>query len=66
MKVFDTHCHLEDERFEADREQAWGRMLAAGVERCCCVGSDLASSGRCLAFAQAHPGVYAAAGVHPH
>ncbi len=66
MKVFDTHCHLEDERFEADREQAWGRMRAAGVERCCCVGSDLASSGRCLAFAQAHPGVYAAAGVHPH
>ena len=66
MKVFDTHCHLEDERFEADREQAWGRMRAAGVERCCCVGSDLASSGRCLAFAQAHPEVYAAAGVHPH
>ena len=66
MKVFDTHCHLEDERFEADREQAWGRMRAAGVERCCCVGSDLASSGRCLAFAQAHPEVYAAAGVHAH
>lgn len=66
MKVFDTHCHLEDERFEADREQAWGRMRAAGVERCCCVGSDLVSSGRCLAFAQAHPEVYAAAGVHPH
>lgn len=66
MKVFDTHCHLEDARFETDREQAWERMLAAGVARCCCVGSDLESSGRCLEFARAHAGAYAAAGVHPH
>lgn len=66
MQVFDTHCHLDDEKFAPDREDAYQRMRAAGVSRCVCVGSDLPSSRRCLDFAAAHAGVYAAAGVHPH
>ena len=66
LRVFDTHCHLDDEKFAPDREEAYQRMLAAGVSRCVCVGSDLPSSRRCLDFAASHEGVYAAAGVHPH
>ena len=66
MFVFDTHCHLDDEKFAEDREDAYQRMLDAGVKRCVCVGSDIASSRRCLDFARGHAGVYAAAGVHPH
>ena len=66
MNVFDTHCHLDDGKFDEDREEAYRRMMAAGVTRCVCVGSDLPSSERCIAFSADHPGVYAAAGVHPH
>ena len=66
MNVFDSHCHYDDERFNEDREEAYLRMLTAGVNKCVCVGSDLASSRRCIKIAQDHPGVYAAAGVHPH
>lgn len=66
MDIFDTHCHLDDEKFNEDREEAYQRMLAAQVTRCVCVGSDLPSSQRCIAFADTHTGVYAAAGVHPH
>ena len=66
MLVFDTHCHLDDEKFDEDREEAYQRMLEAEVRRCVCVGSDIATSRRCIAFADAHAGVYAAAGVHPH
>lgn len=66
MKAFDTHCHLDDEKFDGDREAAYQRMGAAGVAQCVCVGSDLLSSRRCLAFAAEHEGVYAAVGVHPH
>ena len=66
MNVFDTHCHLDDEKFDEDREEAYLRMADAGVRRCVCVGSDLATSRRSLAFARAHEGVYAAVGVHPH
>ncbi|MBR5110136.1 MAG: TatD family hydrolase [Clostridia bacterium] len=66
MNVFDTHCHLDDEKFNEDREEAYQRMLEAQVTRCVCVGSDLPSSRRCIDFADTHAGVYAAAGVHPH
>ncbi len=66
MIVFDTHCHLDDEKFNEDREAAWQRMLENEVRHCVCVGSDLASSARCLALAASHPGMFAACGVHPH
>lgn len=66
MNVFDTHCHLDDQRFDADREEAYARMGEAQVKRCVCVGSDLATSQTSLDFANRHPGVFAAAGVHPH
>ncbi|MBQ6804832.1 MAG: TatD family hydrolase [Clostridia bacterium] len=66
MNVFDTHCHLDDEKFNEDREECYARMLENGVGRCVCVGSDLPSSRRSLDYAQAHAGVFAAAGVHPH
>ncbi len=66
MNVFDTHCHLDDEKFDPDREEAYQRMIDAGVTRCVCVGSDLPSSRRCIEFADTHKGVFAAAGVHPH
>ena len=64
--IFDTHCHLDDERFQEDREDAYRRMLENNVKHCVCVGSDLASSQRCLDIANSHEGVFAACGVHPH
>lgn len=66
MELFDSHCHLDDEQFSADRPEAIDRMRAAGVTRCLCPGSDLASSRAALALAEAYPFIYAAAGVHPH
>ena len=66
IRVFDTHCHLDDAKFDEDREETYQRMLDQGVMRCVCVGSDLPSSQRCLAFAEKHDGVYAAVGIHPH
>lgn len=66
MRVFDTHCHLDNERFDPDREDAYRRMLEAQVLRCVCVGSDLNTSRQSLALAADHEAVYASAGVHPH
>ena len=66
MKLFDSHCHLDDERFDEDRSAVIAALPEKGVARCCCVGSDLPSSRRCLALAEAHDFIYAAAGVHPH
>ena len=33
MMLFDTHCHIADEAFDADREAVIDRFRAAGVLR---------------------------------
>ena len=54
MNLFDSHCHLEDERFQGEVEQVLSRMAAAGVNRCICAGSDLDSSRRIAALTGEH------------
>ena len=66
MLLFDSHCHLDDEKFDADRAETIARMREGGVARCVCVGSDLPSSRRCIDLAERHDCIWAAAGVHPH
>lgn len=66
MRLFDTHCHLNDEAYQADLAAVLQRARAAGVVRMLVVGYDLPSSQRALALAAAEAGVYAAVGIHPH
>ena len=65
MNLFDSHCHLEDERFQGEVEQVLSRMAAAGVNRCICAGSDLDSSRRIAALTGEHAPIYGMVGVHP-
>lgn len=65
--VADSHCHLQHERFDADREAILERAVAAGIERILVPGWDLASSEAALELAARHaPLVQAAVGIHPH
>ena len=64
--LFDSHCHLEDERFNEDRDQVMARMSESGVRRCILAGSDLDSSERIVALARRHENVYGVVGFHPH
>jgi TatD DNase family protein len=64
--LFDTHCHIDEERFDEDRDQVLARMLENGVSNCVCVGSDMETSRRSVAFSEKVPWVYAAVGIHPH
>ena len=66
MRLFDSHCHLDDERFDEDREQLIQALPEQGLVYCVTVGSDLDSSERSIALARQYGHVYAAAGVHPH
>jgi methionine--tRNA ligase beta chain len=36
MLLFDTHCHIDEERFDEDRDQVLARMLENGVSNCVC------------------------------
>ena len=64
-ELFDSHCHLEDARFDDDRDQVLERMRQNGVTRAICAGSDLESSARIVALARQTPGLYGAVGIHP-
>jgi TatD DNase family protein len=73
VRLIDSHCHLADPAFDADRDAVLGRARAAGVEAVVCVADDPAASERCLALARTHPGateaaprLVATAGLHPH
>lgn len=64
--VFDTHAHLLSEDFDEDREAVITGLSAEGVSGYVECGTNLEDSRQAAALAAAHPGVYAAAGVHPH
>jgi len=66
MKLFDSHCHLDDRTFFKDLKGTLKNARDAGVCEIMTVGVDLESSQRAVALAEATNGVYASVGVHPH
>lgn len=66
VEMFDSHVHLDDEAFDADRDAVLQRARDAGVRGCVTVGTDVASSEAAVALAERYGDVYAAVAVHPH
>jgi TatD DNase family protein len=64
--LIDTHCHLADPAYDADRDQVLARAWAAGVERVVVIGESPASADRALALARSEPRLSTTAGIHPH
>ena len=62
---FDSHAHLDDHRFDADREEILAGLVDRGVGLVMNIGCDMASSLRSVALAKQYPFVYAAVGSHP-
>lgn len=66
VPLIDTHAHLDHPRFDEDREAVLDRAWEAGLVAVVTIGSDLVSSERAVALAEAHDKVFAAVGIHPH
>jgi len=66
MKIFDSHCHLDDKSYRKDLNAVLDRAHNAGVVRMMTVGIDAGTSGEAVSLAQSHEGVFASVGVHPH
>jgi TatD DNase family protein len=64
--LVDTHCHLDFEQFDVDRDAVLERAVAAGVTTLVNPAADIASSRRAVALAERCERVFAAVGVHPH
>ena len=64
--LVDTHCHLGDPAYDADRDEVVVRARAAGVAHIVVVGESPGAADRALELAGADPLLSATAGVHPH
>lgn len=68
QSFLDSHCHLDDSDFDSDREEVITRARAAGVRTMMTIGGAGGPDtvGTALQIAEAHEGIFAAAGIHPH
>lgn len=64
--LIDTHTHLDDTRYDGDRDETIERARKAGVGTFLTIGCDLATSRSAVTLADRHADVYASVGVHPH
>lgn len=65
-KIFDSHAHYDDEKFETDRREVLDGLFSdkiCGIINC---GCDLKSSLMSVELTKQYSGIYAAVGVHPH
>ncbi len=66
VSVIDSHCHLDQHQFDADRDAVLRRAVEGGITHMINPGVDLPSSRDAIGLAQRHGSMYAAVGVHPH
>ena len=65
LELFDTHAHLEDDRFRGEVDQVMVRARQAGLSQILAVGTTHLDSQACLERARREPMVVAAVGLHP-
>ena len=63
---FDTHTHLDDEKFDTDREEVIASLKHEGATLCVNIGANIKTSKMSIALAERYDFIYAAAGVHPN
>ena len=63
--LFDTHAHMDDEAFHADRDTLLASLPQQGLCLVMNPGCSLASSRNASALSQQYNYIYAAAGSHP-
>ncbi|MCK4632624.1 MAG: TatD family hydrolase [candidate division Zixibacteria bacterium] len=64
--MIDSHCHLDFDKFDGQRDEAVKSAASEGVHTIINIGVDLASSLRSVELSEQHDSVYATVGVHPH
>lgn len=65
IQITDSHCHLDFDVFDADRDQVVQRAVDAGVSRMVTICTKLRLEPQVRAIAEAHAPVFYAAGTHP-
>lgn len=64
--IIDTHCHLDDARYEQDLQEVLKRAQRAGVSKYIIPGADPKTLKRAVELAQSFESIFFAVGVHPY
>lgn len=64
--LIDSHAHLDDPRFDKDRDMLIKNLKNNGIEMVINIGADLQTSIASVSLAEKYDNIYAAVGVHPH
>lgn len=69
MYLVDSHCHIDGEAFDADREEVIERALSTGIVAMLNVGTGSPSNDsfeRTVKLAREYESIFASIGIHPH
>ena len=64
--MIDTHCHLDFNQFDPDRDAVLERAKKSGVNYIINVGSCVEGSEKSVDLAKKHEDIFASVGIHPH
>ncbi|NLK44977.1 MAG: TatD family hydrolase [Tissierellia bacterium] len=64
--LIDSHAHLDDSRFDRDRDYIIKNLGKNGIVLVINIGADLKSSIASVSLAEKYPNIYGTVGVHPH
>jgi TatD DNase family protein len=64
--IIDTHCHLDDERYNSDIDEVISRAKEQGIERFIIPGADPKTLKRAVELSEEYSEVYFSVGVHPY
>ena len=66
MGLFDSHSHLNDEKFDEDRDKIIKEIYKSGVSNFITVGYDIKSSEKAIKIAQDYEFIYSTIGISPN
>ncbi|MFA5961107.1 MAG: TatD family hydrolase [Parcubacteria group bacterium] len=64
--LIETHAHIDDKQFDADRDEVIARAFEGGVEKIINIGAGLGSSQRSVVLAEKYANIFCSIGLHPH
>lgn len=66
MRVFDSHSHYNDEKFDEDREKILHEIYEAGITKIIVAGYDIESSKKAIDLSNKYDFIYAICGISPN
>ena len=66
MTLFDSHCHLDDEKFNEDRDKLINNLQNQNIKKLVSAGYDISSSKKAIEIAKKYSFIYATCGISPN